>query len=306
MNLDLLDRKGKYSNGFCHWPQPAWIKPDGTWQPTVTHFTSLADPAAVGSGLTGLTTLMHEAGHAAHFANIRMPSPLFSQERAPTSVAYAELQSMFLDALVGDAAWRCKYAVSRDGTALPWDLIVEDVQAKHPYEVLALRGMLAVPYFEKALYEMPEDQLSAAAVQALADQVETRVQGGLGARPLLSVPHLLSDEASCYYHGYVLAEMAVHQTRAYFIAKDGHIVDNPGECPTPKEHGAHRQLRDARVPPSRSRRPHASRSLLAAGQLGALPWAGREADGQTALRRSVGRRAQAGRRRAARGGEGGV
>ena len=38
-------------------------------------------------------------------------------------------------------------------------------------------------------------------------------QGGLSARPLLSVPHLLSDEASCYYHGYVLAEMAVHQTR---------------------------------------------------------------------------------------------
>ena len=34
MNLDLLDRKGKYSNGFCHWPQPAWVKPDGSWQPT--------------------------------------------------------------------------------------------------------------------------------------------------------------------------------------------------------------------------------------------------------------------------------
>eukprot|EP00964_Phaeocystis_antarctica_P050800 scaffold29570_cov57-Phaeocystis_antarctica.AAC.2 len=31
-----------------------------------------------------------------------MPSPLFSQERAPTSVAYAELQSMFLDSLVRD------------------------------------------------------------------------------------------------------------------------------------------------------------------------------------------------------------
>ena len=46
MSLDLLDRKGKYSNGFCHWPQPAWVKADGSWQPTVTHFTSLADPAA--------------------------------------------------------------------------------------------------------------------------------------------------------------------------------------------------------------------------------------------------------------------
>ena len=235
MNLDLLDRKGKYSNGFCHWPQPAWVRPDGSWQPTVTHFTSLADPAAVGSGLTGLTTLMHEAGHAAHFANIRMPSPLFSQERAPTSVAYAELQSMFLDALVGDAAWRCKYATSREGESLPWDLIVEDCKSKHPYEVFMLRGMLAVPYFEKALYEMPEASLTAESVKALADEVEQRIQGGLGARPLLSVPHLLSDEASCYYHGYVLAEMAVHQTREHFIAKDGYIVDNPAVGPTLRE-----------------------------------------------------------------------
>lgn len=31
MRLDLCDREGKYSNGFCHWPQPAWRKPDGTW-----------------------------------------------------------------------------------------------------------------------------------------------------------------------------------------------------------------------------------------------------------------------------------
>ena len=102
MTLDLLDRKGKYSNGFCHWPQPAWVRSDGSWQPSTTNFTSLADPAAVGSGKTALTTLMHEAGHAAHFANIKQRSPLFSQERAPTSVAYAENQSMFLDSLVGD------------------------------------------------------------------------------------------------------------------------------------------------------------------------------------------------------------
>ena len=64
---------------------------------------------------------------------------------------------MFLDSLVGDAAWRCKYAISRDGDAIPWELIVEDKRATHPYEVLALRGMLAVPYFEKGLYEMPEE-----------------------------------------------------------------------------------------------------------------------------------------------------
>ena len=85
MSLDLLDRKGKYSNGFCHWPQPAWLKPDGSWQPTVTHFTSLADPAAIGSGLTGLTTLMHEAGHAAALRTLSLtPTPTLTLTPTPT------------------------------------------------------------------------------------------------------------------------------------------------------------------------------------------------------------------------------
>ena len=243
MKLDLLDRKGKYSNGFCHWPQPSWIRADGTWQPTVTHFTSLADPSAVGSGLTALTTLMHEAGHAAHFANIRMPSPLFSQERAPTSVAYAELQSMFLDSLVSDASWRARYAISRSGERIPWELLEEEIREKHPYEVFALRAMLAVSYFEKGLYEMSQEEMTSKSISALADEVEKRIQGGLSARPLLSVPHLVSDEASCYYHGYTLAEMGVHQTRAFFL-KHGEIVDNPKVGPT---------LRDAYWRPGNSR-----------------------------------------------------
>lgn len=38
-----------------------------------------------------------------------------SQERAPTSVAYAENQSMFLDSLAGDAAWLGRFARSREG-----------------------------------------------------------------------------------------------------------------------------------------------------------------------------------------------
>lgn len=262
---------------FCHWPQPAWVKPDGSFQPATTHFTSLADPSAIGSGLTGLTTLMHEAGHAARkysfvsfvailassifhendliltshrlgvaffpyfccrnyqyvdFANIEMPSPLFSQERAPTSVPYAELQSMFLDSLVGDASWRAKYAISREGQPLPWDLHEADLRASHPYRVFALRAMIAVPYFEKALYEMSDNEITGESIKELADKVERDIQGGLSPRPLLSVPHLLSDEASCYYHGYVLAEMGVHQTREFFMERDGYIVDNPQVGPT--------------------------------------------------------------------------
>ena len=205
MTLDLLDRKNKYSNGFCHWPVPAWVKPDGTQVPSETNFTSLADPNAVGSGLTALNTLMHEAGHAAHFANIKQPSPLFSQERAPTSVAYAENQSMFLDSLVGDAAWRAKYARDMKGNPIPFSIIEEGLRSTHPFKVFQLRAMLVVSYFEKALYELDDDKVTSENVQALADELENKIQGGPSPRPLLSVPHLVSDEASCYYQGYTVS-----------------------------------------------------------------------------------------------------
>mmetsp|Transcript_25377 Transcript_25377/g.70623 ORF Transcript_25377/g.70623 Transcript_25377/m.70623 type:complete len:640 (+) Transcript_25377:65-1984(+) len=227
MTLDLLDRKGKYSNGFCHWPQPAWKRPSGEWQPSAANFTSLADPQAVGSGKTALTTLMHEAGHAAHFANIEQPSPLFSQERAPTSIAYAENQSMFLDSLCGDAAWQGRYCRNAAGEPIPWELVEEAIRSMGPYEVFELGNMLTVPLFERALYELPESDLTPDRVLKLADEVEILIRGGLSSRPLLSVPHILSDESSCYYHGYVLAEMSVHQTRDYFLRTHGSIVDNP-------------------------------------------------------------------------------
>merc|ERR1712110_687627 len=42
---------------------------------------------------------------------------------------------------------------------------------------------------------LDEAAVTPANIQALADQIEERVQGGLGARPMLSVPHIISDEA---------------------------------------------------------------------------------------------------------------
>ena len=46
-------------------------------------------------------------------------------------------------------------------------------------------------------------------------------------RPLLAIPHLLNQESACAYHGYLLALMAVEQTRAYFLRRDGYLTDNP-------------------------------------------------------------------------------
>ena len=144
MRLDQCDRAGKYPNGFCHWPVALHKGQDGKWNASEANFTSLATPDEVGSGNTALTTLMHEGGHAAHFANIEQGSPLFSQERAPFSVSLAETQSMFLDSLCGDAAWLGRYARDRAGTPVPWDLLERSIREKHPYEVFQLRGMIAV------------------------------------------------------------------------------------------------------------------------------------------------------------------
>lgn len=227
MQLDLLSRPGKYENGFMHGPFPGYVE-QGKYLPARINFTSLGTPGQIGSGYSELNTLFHEGGHAAHFSNIFMPSPCFSQEFAPTSVAFAETQSMFCDSLVADADWRTRYAKDRDGKAMPLEIIRQGIELKHKFLANGIRQMLVVPYVERAIYEMQDAQLTPENIVKTMREIESEMLFLSGSpRPTLSVPHLLSGESSAYYHGYVLAEMAVYQTRAFFIKRDGHLLDNP-------------------------------------------------------------------------------
>lgn len=227
LQLDLVDRRGKYSNGFMHGTYPTWVEND-TFHPARINFTANAVPGQIGSGQRATQTFFHEGGHAAHFSNIRMPAPCFSQEFAPTSVAFAETQSMFLDSILGDADWLIRYAKNRDGETIPVDLIRKGGQKEQIWRAWRLRSMLAVCYAEKAIYEMSDENLIPGYILETLRGVEQKMMMVPAApRPLLSVPHLLSGEASAYYHGYILAEMAVYQTREYFLEKYGYITDNP-------------------------------------------------------------------------------
>ncbi|MHC4548244.1 MAG: M3 family metallopeptidase [Planctomycetota bacterium] len=228
MVLDLLDRKGKFENGFMHGPVPAWRK-DGRWRPARIHFTANAIPGMVGSGKRATETLFHEGGHAAHFANIDMPSPCFSQEFAPTSVAFAETQSMFLDSLLDDADWQMRYARSRDGAPIPFELIEKGIRANQASAAWMQRAMFTICYAERALYEIPDDQLTPDRLLKEIREIERRLLfiDDASPRPALAVPHLLAGESSAYYHGYILAQMAVRQTRGFFRQRDGHLLDNP-------------------------------------------------------------------------------
>ncbi|MGU5593535.1 M3 family metallopeptidase [Aeromonas sanarellii] len=226
LTLDLLTREGKYENGFCHGPVPSFWQ-EGEWVPAVVNFTSLANPAQVGSGWSGLNTLFHEGGHAAHFANVTGNAPCFSQEFPPTSMAYAETQSMFCDSLLDDADWLKRYARNAAGEPIPDDLIQAMIAARQPFRAFNERQIALVAYFERDLYAMAESERTPDAVLALARRWERQILGVESPRPLLAIPHLLNQESACAYHGYLLALMAVEQTRAYFLKRDGYLTDNP-------------------------------------------------------------------------------
>ncbi|WP_432321793.1 M3 family metallopeptidase [Yersinia enterocolitica] len=236
MNLDLLVRKGKYENGFMHGPVPPFVD-QGKWIPARINFTSLAKPDQVGSGASGLNTLFHEGGHAAHFSNIVQNSPCFSQEFPPTSMAYAETQSMFCDSLLDDADWLKRYAKNSAGESVPDTLIQESIQARQPMRAFNDRHILLVPYFELQLYQWDDAQCTPEAMTQLARDIELKILGVSGSpRPTLAIPHLLSMESACSYQGYLLALMAVEQTRAFFLKRDGYLTDNPAIGPDLAEH----------------------------------------------------------------------
>ncbi len=227
LTLDLVDRPGKYENGFMHGPGLAFYD-DDRFRPARINFTANAVPGQVGSGYRATQTLFHEGGHAAHFSNILMDAPCFSQEFAPTSVAYAETQSMFMDSLIDDPDFRTRYALDDRGRTMPAELLERAAYERQALRAFDVRAMMTVPYAERRIYELEERELTPDRVLAELRKIEQEMQGlTAGVRPVLAVPHLLAGESSAYYHGYVLAEMGVEQTRDLFLSRDGALIDNP-------------------------------------------------------------------------------
>lgn len=226
LTLDLLDRTGKYENGFMHGPISAYHH-DGHWTPSRINFTSTANPTQVGSGLVALNTLFHEGGHAAHFSNIKQPSPVFSHEFPPLTMSVAELQSMFLDSFIGDPEWQIRYANNSAGTIIPMNLIEKGIRLKQPLQPVGILSTALVSLFEKSIHELPDSDLTANTICRIARSVERKTIGFESPRPVISIPHLLGFDSSCSYHGYLIALIGVAQTRRHLFDKLGYMTDNP-------------------------------------------------------------------------------
>ena len=223
--FDLLDRKGKHNNGFCHYPKLVQYR-KGKRIPASSGVASNAIPGQPGSGARELEVVFHEAGHAADRLNSAQPDACINHEYPPSTVSWAETHSMFMDTISSSIEWRTRYAKDDKGKAYPFSLFEKKLRAVYPLRPLSLMSIIFVVFFEKEVYEckdLTRKKLLEIA-RRLARKYTDRSEDSIS---ILNLPHLYSWESSAYYHGYGLAELGVAQWRRYFFKKYGYIVDNP-------------------------------------------------------------------------------
>ncbi len=224
LKLDLLDREGKWNNGFCHYPRLVQFK-NNKWLPGASNFTCNVVYGQVGAGIQGINTLFHEGGHAADRLNSRQTETCINTEYPPSSTAWAETHSMFLDAISSSIEWKTRYAINKAGEAYPVELFKRKLEKTHKLAPLDLMGIMFVSEFEKHIYETKN--LTKQKVLDLAKKVNRKYSDkSVDSISILNVPHIYGWESLCSYHAYGLAELAVSQWRHYFFNKYGYIVDN--------------------------------------------------------------------------------
>ena len=237
IEIDLLDRPGKFTTGFCASPVASYHDDTNGWVPADVRFTSTARPQQAGAGLRGINVLFHEAGHAAHFSNVALNSPCFSHGFAPTTPAYLEAQAKFFEALPGDPCWIRRYARNADGEPMPDEMIRDRVESNRAFLAYNERRDLVPTYFEQALYAMDDAERTTESVLDLERSLTQRMLGvSSNTVYVLGMPHPLYHDMAVYYHGYLLAKMAASQTRAYLTRTLGYIVDNPKVGPLLVKH----------------------------------------------------------------------
>lgn len=224
LTLDLVERKGKHNNGFCHWPELVHYE-SGKRKAGAARFTCNVTPGQVGSGELAYRTLFHEGGHAAHLLNVTQRDVCLNHEYAPMTAAWVETHSMFMDTLYASMEWKSRYARNGDGEVYPIDLFKRKTEATSLLQPGRIMSVVFLSSFERHVYELKNP--TAEQIVTIAQAVYREMYDHSGDSVLaLTVPHIYSWDSACAYHGYGLAEVALYQWREYFYKKYGYIVDN--------------------------------------------------------------------------------
>ncbi|USN87591.1 MAG: M2 family metallopeptidase [Candidatus Nomurabacteria bacterium] len=225
LQLDLLDREGKWNNGFCHWPDLVHFK-DGKRISGSANFTCNVVPGQVGSGVAGYNTLFHEGGHAAHLLNSEQQDVCFNHEYAPMTAAWAETHSMFIDRLFSSIEWRQRYAKDVNDNDYPFELFVRKVKKLGVLKPTKILSIIFVGNFEREVYEL-KNPSTKKIIEIAKKNYRKYYDHSEDSLWALNIPHIYAWDSACAYHGYGLAEIALSQWREYFYKKYGYIVDNP-------------------------------------------------------------------------------
>jgi len=225
LKLDLLDRKGKWNNGFCHWPDLVKYE-NGKRIAGSSNFTCTVIMGQIGSGETGYNTLFHEGGHAAHLLNVTEQDICLNNEYAPMSMSLAETHSMFLDTMFSSIEWQTRYAKNVEGETYPFELYEKMVKKLHVLRPLDLNGIISVSVYEKEIYEA-KNLTKEKVITIAKNNFRKYFERSEDSLTLLNTPHIYSWDSSASYHGYGLATLALSQWRKYFYKKYEYIVDNP-------------------------------------------------------------------------------
>lgn len=226
LTLDLVRRPGKFSNGFMQAPGIT-VDANGARTSARINATAFANIGKTGSGMSLQRTLLHECGHAAHFACMEGHIPAQVSEYFPMPSSLMETQSKFCDGMMDLPAWRARYTMDGDGRPMPVETILDLLRAEHGSRALVGVNGLATILGERSVYEMAPSALTADRLLKETRWLETNLIGCGSSRPLFSVPHLVDGPSACAYHGYLLANMGVAALRDHFLQRDGFLVDNP-------------------------------------------------------------------------------
>ncbi|MEK7135345.1 MAG: M3 family metallopeptidase [Patescibacteria group bacterium] len=225
LRLDLVDREGKYNNGFCHWPVLTHYK-NGKRMPGESNFTCNVVPGQIGAGHQGYHTLFHEGGHAAHLLNAEEREVVLNHEYPPSTASWDETQSMFMDTIFSSIEWKHRYAKDAKGNPYPLELFERKVRKLAPLMPMGLNGIIFVSTYEKEIYETKKLDVSTV-LKIAKKNFKKYYDRSVDSIYALDIPHIYSWESSGAYHGYGLAELALSQWREYFYKKYGYVVDNP-------------------------------------------------------------------------------
>ena len=158
--------------------------------------------------------LLHEIGHALHFAHIAQEQPFFVNNQ---SGSWSEGMAQIIAALCDQKKWLKTY------TGMPDGLIENHLKSRQEQDLIYLRTTLMRLYFEYEAYANPNRDLNEIYWDLFEKFMMLPRHDDI--KPWAAIIHYTTHPV--YLHHYLLADIITAQTIAYFEKNYDTIVDNP-------------------------------------------------------------------------------